>query len=224
MARTDVLGLIDDEPHRVSPNVLLRPVVESFVFPTLAYVGGPGELAYFGQLGRLFRRHGVGMPVVVPRASLLAVEKKVARALDRHGLEIDELRNADALLSRVARDQVPERVSGAVAAWRGAVESFAAELAGAVDDIDPVLKGAVAKARNAGLSAVGALEKKIVKAVKRRSEVVGSQIAKVQVNLWPAGKPQDRVLGPMQYLMRYGRDFVSMALREVAVELRSGKS
>ena len=224
VARDDILALIDEEPHRVSPNVLLRPVVESFVFPTLAYVGGPGELAYFGQLGRLFRRHGVGMPVVAPRGSLLALEKKVVRVIDKYGLEIDELREGDALLSRFARDQVPDGVSGAVAGWRGAVESFAAELTGTVNTIDPVLKGAVAKARNSGLAALGALEKKIVRAVKRSTEVTWSQIAKVQVNLWPAGKPQDRVLGPLQYLMRYGGEFVSMALREIRVELHSGKS
>ncbi len=224
ISREDMLALIDDAPQRVSPNVLLRPVVESFVFPTLAYVGGPGELAYFGQLGRLFRRHGVGMPVVVPRGSLLVLEKKVVRAIEKHGLEIDELREGNALLSRFARDQVPEGVSGAVAAWRGAVESFATELTGTVKGIDPVLEGAVTKARNSGLAALGALEKKIVRAVKRSSEVTWNQIAKAQVNLWPAGKPQDRVLGPLQYLMRYGEEFVSMALCEIRVELHSGKS
>ena len=224
VARGDILALIDDEPHRVSPNVLLRPVVESFIFPTLAYVGGPGELAYFGQLRRLFRRHGVDMPVVAPRASLLALERKVARVIDKYGLEIDELREGDALLSRFARDRVPDGVRGAVAGWRGAVESFAAELTGTVNSIDPVLKGAVAKARNSGLAALGALEKKIVRAVKRSSEVTWNQIAKARVNLWPGGKPQDRVLGPLQYLMRYGGNFVSMALREIRVELHSGKS
>ncbi len=224
VSRDDFLALIDDEPNRVSPNVLLRPVVESFVFPTLAYVGGPGELAYFGQLGRLFRRHGVGMPVVAPRGSLLALEKKVVRVIDKFELEVDELREGNALLSRFARGQVPEGVTGTVSAWRGAVESFAADLTGAVDSIDPVLKAAVAKARNSGLAAVGVLEKKIVRAVKRGSEVTWNQIAKAQVNLWPAGKPQDRVLGPLQYLMRYGGDFVLMALREIRVELHSGKS
>lgn len=224
VARGDVLALIDDEPHRVSPNVLLRPVVESFVFPTLAYVGGPGEMAYFGQLRHLFRRHGVGMPVVVPRGSLLVLERKVVRVIEKYGLEVDELKEGDALLSRFARDQVPDGVSGAVAGWRGAVESFAAELARTTNRIDPVLRGAVAKARNSGLAAVGALEKKIVRAVKRSSEVTWNQIAKARVNLWPGGKPQDRVLGPLQYLMRYGGDFVSMALREIRVELHSTKS
>ena len=208
----------------MSPNVLLRPIVESLVFPTLAYVGGPGELAYFAQLGQLFARHGGGAPVVVPRGSLLALEAKVTRVLDKYGLQADELREGDALLSRFARDQVPDDVSGGLARWRGAVESCATELIRTSAEIDPVLKGAVAKARNSGLAALGALEKKIVRAVKRSSETTWNQIAKARVHLWPEGKPQDRILGPLQYLMRYGRGFVSMALSEIRVELDSGTS
>ena len=222
ISRRRVLDLIDGSTHSVSPNVLMRPVVESFVFPTLAYVGGPGELAYFGQLARLFRHHGVGMPVAFPRMSLLVVEAKVAKVMEKFDVTVDELREGDGLLSRFARDRVPEVVSGAVASWRGAIESHAAELAGTSNAIDPVLAGAVTKARNSGLAALGALEKKIIRAVKRREETTWSQIAKARVHVWPDGKPQDRVLSPLQYVMRYGTGFLSLALQEIRVELVAG--
>jgi len=218
--RTDILGLIDRDPQMVSPNVLLRPVVESFVFPTLAYVGGPGELAYFAQLSGLFRRHEVGMPVVVPRGSLLAVETKVARVLRKYGLDVDELREGGGLLSRFALDQLPEDLSDGVANWRGAIELQAAQVLEASAAIDPVLKGAVAKARNSGLAALGALEKKVARAVKRRNETTWNQVGKARRHLWPADKSQDRVLGPLQYLMRYGANFVTMALDELAAGTR----
>ena len=222
VSRNRLMSLIEDAPGLVSPNVLLRPVVESFVFPTLAYVGGPGELAYFGQLSGLFRRHGVGLPVAVPRTSLLAAEGKVSRVLAKFGLEAAELRDADALLSRFARERVPEEAAGAVRQWRDALQSLAGQLEGASVAIDPGLAGAVKKARNAGLSALDGLEKKIVRAVRRRSETSAAQIMKASVNLWPAGKPQDRVLGPLQYMMRYGTEFTSSALREARVELDPG--
>ncbi len=221
--RAEVLALIEGEPRRVSPNVLLRPVVESFVFPTLAYVGGPGELAYFGQLRGLFRHHGVDMPVATPRGSLLALETKVAKVLDKYGLEIDDLQHANAVLTRFARNRVPAEVREAVAGWRSAVASFAATMERSATRIDPVLKGAVTKARNSGLAAVAGLEKKVVRAVKRNDELARNQIAKAQVNLWPAGKPQDRVLGPFQYLMRYGPHFVPTALNRIRLELDAEK-
>ena len=220
VSRAEIVGLIDDDPQMVSPNVLLRPVVESFIFPTLAYVGGPGELAYFAQLPGLFERHRVGMPVVVPRGSLLAVETKVDRAMRKFGLDADELREGSGLLGRLARDQLPDDLSDGVAGWREGIESRAAQVLEAAAAIDPVLKGAVAKARNSGLAALGAMEKKVARAVKRRNETTWKQVGKARMHLWPAGKPQDRVLGPLQYLMRYGPDFVTMALDELAAGTR----
>ncbi len=214
-----LLALIRDDPVRVSPNVLLRPVVEAAVFPSLAYVGGPGELAYYGQLHGLFARHGVCMPVPVPRASLLVVEPKVSRVMDKFGLEPDELRDQDALLSRFARDEVPPEADRALARWREAVGSIAAELAESSASIDPGLAGAVTRARNAGLAALGTLEKKIVRAVKRQGETTRSQIGKASVNLWPNAKPQDRVLTPLQFLVRYGPGFVAAALGKAGVPI-----
>ena len=217
LSRRRVLGLIEDDPRSVSPNVLLRPVVESLLFPTLAYVGGPGELAYFAQLRGLFRRHGTDMPVVTPRGSLLLVESKVEKVLGKFGLGTDDVRDMEALLSRFARDQLPEDVRDTAGRWREAVESMGTELAEAAATVDPALRGAVLKTRNSGLAALGSLEKKIVRAVKRNAETTRAQIAKAQVNLWPGGKPQDRILCPLQYLMRYGPEFPALALRQIRV-------
>lgn len=208
-----IVRVIDESVDLVSPNVLLRPVVEGFVFPTLAYVAGPGEVAYFGQLAALFRRHGVEMPVVAPRASLLVVERKVARVLERLDVTVDDVRDGDRLQARFARKEMPDDLKNGLERWRKGLETRAREVSSASAAIDPVLQGAVTKARNSGLAALGALEKKVVRAIKRRSETVASQIAKAGVNLWPGSQPQDRVLSPLQYTMRYGPDFVT-ALRE----------
>ena len=224
ISKRRLMSLIEDSPVLVSPNVLLRPVVESFVFPTLAYVGGPGELAYFGQVSGLFRRHGLGMPVAVPRTSLVVVEARVTKVLEKFGVEAGELRRSDALLTRFARDQVPGDASRAVGRWREALETVAAELGAISGGIDPGLEGAVTSARNAGLSALDTLEKKIVRAVRRRSETARAQIMKASVNLWPGGRPQDRMLSPLQYLMRYGPHFTQEALGEARVELLHGSA
>ncbi len=215
LSRRQVFELINDHPGAVSPNVLLRPVVEGFLFPTLAYVGGPGELAYFGQLAGFFERHGVGSPVVFPRASLLVVEGKVEKVLEKFALAPDDLRDGDGLVNRFAREEVPKEVRRAVGRWKGAVGSHAGDMAMRVTEVDPTLKGAVAGARNSGLAALEALERKIVRAVKRQNEISWSQIGKAQVNLWPGGKPQDRMLSPLQYFMRYGDGFLDLAFRGV---------
>lgn len=198
-------------PFPASPNVLLRPVAESFLLPTLAYVGGPAELAYLGQLGGLFRLHGLTPPIAVPRASLVVVERKVDRVLAKFGLSLAETRDGALLANRLARAEMPETVSESLGTWRRASEAQAAELADAVGGVDPTLQGAVQTARNTGLAALGALETKISRALKRKNATTLAQIEKARTNLWPDGQPQERVLGPLQYVARCGPEFVNAA-------------
>lgn len=198
-------------PFPASPNVLLRPVAESFLLPTLAYVGGPAELAYLGQIGGLFRLHGLSPPVAAPRASLVVVERKVERVLSKFGLSLAETRDGALLANRLARAEMPDAVSEPLGAWRRAAEGQAAQLADAIGDVDPTLQRAVQAARNTGLAALGALETKIARALKRKSATTLGQIEKARTNLWPDGKAQERVLGPLQYVARYGPEFVDGA-------------
>jgi bacillithiol biosynthesis cysteine-adding enzyme BshC len=206
----DIDERTSEDPSVLSPNVLLRPVVESHVFPTVAYVAGPGELAYFAQLQPLFEAHGVAMPVVVPRLGATAVETKVGKVLDKYGLDVAALdRPFHDLAGDFARDEVPDGVRRALGALRGAVARGTEELAEAASQVDPTLKGPVQHVRSVAFDAVGEAEKKIVQAVKRESEIALRQIEKARLHLFPDGKPQERVLNPFYYVARYGDDFVT---------------
>ena len=217
--REDLQAMLREAPAVFSPNVLLRPVVESFLFPTLSYVGGPGEMAYFGQLEPFFHHHEVGAPIVTPRASFLVVESKIQKVLDKFDLTPEDLLDTDALLTRLAKEDVPEEVTKALGMWRGAVGSGSKDLMKAVADVDPTLKGAVTAVRNTTFAALSDLEKKVVQAVKRESETTVGQIRKAQVNLWPRGRPQDRVLNPLHFLARFGPEFIQAVKGEIEVEL-----
>ena len=82
LSTSDISDRVDADPSLLSPNVLFRPVVESAVFPTLAYVGGPGEMAYFAQLRDYFEAHDIAMPVVYPRWAVTIVETKIGKVLE----------------------------------------------------------------------------------------------------------------------------------------------
>ena len=139
--------------------------------------------------------------------------RRWGRILEGHALAIDEVAPGSESLQSFALDQVPEAAGKVMARWREALREHAAELAPLAVEVDPVLDAAVTRARNAGLGALGALEKKIVRSVKRRNEITWDRIARVQCHLWPAGKPQDRILGPLQYLVRYGAEFIAPGAR-----------
>ncbi len=217
----EIWGRCDEAPERFSSNVVLRPVVESAVFPTLAYVGGPGETRYLAQTGCLFEAHGVGMPMVFPRLSVTLIEGKVRKVLDKFGLtEADFLsRPVHEVVSDVVRDDVPEGVQEAVNALRQAIQEKYQALYDAAEPIDPTLKGPIFHARNEGFKAISDVEKKIRHHVKLNEETELEQIEKAAANLAPEGKPQERVLNVHQYLARYGPDLIPAILERMEVSL-----
>jgi uncharacterized protein YllA (UPF0747 family) len=211
---------VEADPLALSPNVLLRPVVESTIFPVLSYVAGPGEAAYYAQLKRLFEAHGLRMPVIYPRHSVTVVEAKVRKRLDKFGLDVDNLRRPlHEIMSEIARDEVPDDVRRALGELKGHVARGSADLLKAATNIDPTLKGPVTNARNSALSAFQAAERKIVQSVKREQEVASNQLEVAQRHLFPDGQPQERMLTPLYYLVRYGNGFVEALLESFAVDL-----
>ena len=103
------------EPTRLSPNVLLRPVVESALLPTVAYVAGPGELRYLALTPPVYERLGVARQRPIPRWSGVLVEPKVDRVLEKFGVTLEDLLEPDgALEARLVRSQLPARPSKAL--------------------------------------------------------------------------------------------------------------
>jgi len=92
---TELLDEIGRHPERFSPNVVTRPLAQDTLLPTVAYVGGPGEIAYFAQLKSAYAWAGVPMPILYPRASLTLLDARSCRALDRSGMKWQEVQDTD---------------------------------------------------------------------------------------------------------------------------------
>lgn len=197
--------LLEREPGRLSPNALLRPVVESAVFPVLAYVGGPGEIAYLAQARPLFDAAGAGMPVIAPRASFLLLQPRVERSLASLGLELDELPlPRDEILTRLVRERIPGDVADAVKELRAAVAERYAALLDAAIAIDPTLAGPIGTARNLSLLQAEGAERKIVRRLRRVRRDLSDRLDEARGALLPLGEPQERVLNPFPFLAMEG--------------------
>lgn len=225
LGEDELWSLFEEEPERFSANVVLRPVLESAVLPTLSYVGGPGEVRYLAQTGCLFEAHGVGMPVVFPRLGVTLVEGKVRKVLDKFGLTESDLvgRPIHEVIAGVVRDDVPDGVQSALVELRRAIREGYQAVYEAAEGIDTTLKGPIFGARNEGFKAVSEVEKKIRQHVKLKDETALEQVEKAAVNLAPAGKPQERVLNVHQYLSRYGGELIPAILERMEVELDAGR-
>lgn len=199
-------ALAASDPERLSPNVLLRPVVESQLLPTVAYLAGPGELRYLALTPPLYERLDVPRQEPVARWSGVLVEPRVDRVLDKFDLTLEELLSAPgAAEANVIREALPPELARALERLRQDIErEYGIILDGAVA-IDPTLERPVVGARHGALTGLGEVERRLLQHLKRRREVELQQLARARTAVLPEGKPQERVLTIAPFLARYGR-------------------
>lgn len=209
MEMGEAIARLREAPGSFSPNVFLRPVVESAVFPTLAYVGGPGEMAYFAQLTPLFGESGIVPPVVVPRASILLVEPELDERLAELGFGIADLaRPRHELVDALARRAMPKEVRAALEALSRSVSGGYRDVIEAAIALDPTLAGALGAIRNDSLSRIGRAERKILRRLRELQGERVRELDRVRARLAPGGQPQERVLNVMSFLAAHGPDLL----------------
>jgi bacillithiol synthase len=205
LSDVELTGLVASHPEMFSPNVLLRPVVESSLIPTLAYVGGPAETSYLAQIGCLFEAHGIEPPLVMPRRNVTIVEGKIRKVLDKFSLSpSDFAKPFHELATEVIRGELPDAVVGPTDRLRATIEREYEVLIEGAAAIDPTLRGWITGNRNAILSQLEAAQKKVTSHLKKRSDVELDQLGKAAVSLYPDGSPQERTLNVLPLLARYG--------------------
>lgn len=215
--RDDLARIAADAPERLSANVLLRPALEAALFPTLAYVAGPGELQYFPDAAPCFAALDVAPQPAVPRWSGLILEGRVERLLERHGLTPDDFRPPPgALEARLVRDQLPPEAGAALAELVAALGAGYTRLERAAGAVDATLARTVQNARNSALVGVQEIERKLVASLKRANDGLVHQLARARAALFPAGVPQERAITAPSFFLRYGFGLVDAIAAEVA--------
>lgn len=207
-------------PQHFSPNVLLRPIVQDTLFPTVCYVAGPSELAYLGQLREVYAHFGVAMPLIHPRATATLADSATTRFLTKYDVPLEDLQPQDeAALNRLLQTQLPPEVD---AAMKQADEAIAGALARVIDSVpavDPTLAGAAKTTLGKIEHELAALHGKMIQAAKRRDETLRRQFIRAQAQSFPHGHPQERLLAGAFFLNLYGPALIDRLLEELPVDL-----
>ena len=189
----------------LSPNVLLRPVIERVLLPTVSYVAGPGEISYFAQVSAVADTLGLERPLVVPRWSTTILEPHVLRILENLGVTEEELADPHRAEGRLASESVPSAVATALADLGTETDRRAALLTRASDEArlgvpETVFEGA----RRSFRHRLDRLERRVLAAVKRREHDTMLKIATARGALYPLGTRQERALNLIPILARHG--------------------
>jgi bacillithiol biosynthesis cysteine-adding enzyme BshC len=218
--REELLDCVRRSPEEFSPNVLLRPLVQDTLFPTVCYIAGPSELAYLGQLRGVYTAFGIPMPLMQQRATATLVDSNTMRFLTRHDFPLEALRAQDeAALNQLLEAQLPASVEESLEEAARVVAERMEALAQAVTQIDATLEGATRSTLGRMHDDLKKLHAKIIQAAKRKDETLRRQFKHAQAQAFPDGHPQERTVGFVYFLNKYGPALIDRLGDELALDM-----
>lgn len=218
----DQLGtMAAEEPERFSPGVMLRSVVQDYLFPTVCYFGGGAEIAYFAQNSEVYRLLDRPVTSILHRQSFTVVEAKHARTLEKYDLSfIDLFAGLQSIIPRLIERFVNPTTSRLFA---DAEENIGRELHRLDEEmsrIDPTLANNLGKRRRKIVYHLGALRTKFHRVQLERDEIVNRQIRSLFASLLPDGGLQERTLNVASFLSRHGSYFIDWLSDSVDLDER----
>jgi bacillithiol biosynthesis cysteine-adding enzyme BshC len=196
----ELLALVDAEPERFSPNVVLRPVYQEVLMPNLAYIGGGAEVAYWFQLKGVFEQLGVPYPIVLPRNSAMYLSRANLGKLRKLGLgTLDIFKPLGELKKQVGAQLGQEEVT--LAAQQEALAAAYQQVQDLAQRLDPTLVKAVAAEAQKAAGSLAGLEKRLAKASEAKHETAYSQLTALKDKLFPEGGLQERTDNVLSVLL-----------------------
>ena len=209
-----------ERPAGFSPSVLLRPIVQDAIFPTICYVAGPSELAYLGQLRGVYEHFGIPMPLMYPRATATLVDSAASRFLSKYHLRLESLQPQDeGALNALLETQIPPEVEGAFAAAARSLQAETTRVAGALRALDPTLEAAARTTFGRMQHDLENLHGKTIQAAKRRDETLRRQFLRTRALAFPGGHAQERTVGFVSFLNQYGQALVERLWDALPIEM-----
>jgi len=201
---------------RLSPNVLTRPFVQDSIFPTVAFIAGPSEIAYLAQAAAVYESFGKELTPIYPRIAATLIEPRVAKSLRKYGIAFTDVLQGKEFIKRKAVESLQgEGLFASVKAGIGAnLESLRPTLLG----VDPTLAGALDTAKQKVMYQVEALETKLVNAETRRSDLIEKHLDLISHSIFPEKKLQERYLNVTSFVARYGIGLLKRIEDELALD------
>ncbi|HEX8872133.1 MAG TPA: bacillithiol biosynthesis BshC, partial [Candidatus Acidoferrum sp.] len=204
-SREEWLRRVEAEPQCFSPNALLRPVMQDFLLPTVAYFGGPSEIAYYAQSHVLYEELLGRMPVLLPRADYTLVDPKAVRILNKYRLQVEDVWQGSQLLrNRMYAKNVPKKLAREFKGTLNQAEKSLRKLHKSIATVDPTLQGTIARAEKRIRYQLEKLRHKTGLALDRHEHLIQRHESFLENLLYPHKGLQSRDLCFLPFLARWG--------------------
>ncbi len=201
---------VEAAPENFSANVLLRPVLQDYWLPTLAYIGGPAEVAYFAQAAVVYEKLLGRITPILARMSATLVEPRIERLLTKYHVDLPELFHGECQLRDcMAARSLPPELRQDFEQARRAVEVAMQRASGSLQKLDPTLVEAATRASSKMSYQINRLEKRAAQAELRRTEIITRHAAQIENAVYPHKTLQEREIAGLYFYAKYGPELVN---------------
>jgi bacillithiol synthase len=203
---------IAQHPDRFSASVLLRPVVQDFLLPTVAYLGGPAEVAYFAQVGVVYEKLLGRVTPILPRASATLLDARAQRKLEHYKLSpSDCFKSEQELRELLAAKTLPPEIESTFSESEQQLNALVERITAVVARLDPTLRDAAENSGSKMRHQLQQLQSRAARAQAMRSTEVSRHAGILASTLYPNQKLQEREIAGISFLAQFGAG----ALRQI---------
>jgi bacillithiol biosynthesis cysteine-adding enzyme BshC len=208
-----------DRAASLSPNAILRPVIQDSMLPTVAYIGGPAEIAYFAQSQVLYRNLLGRMPVALPRTGYTLLDNRSAKLMGRYRLELTDFFHGETSLhQRLASRLVPHSLTETVHSTTAAVADAVGRLRAELSAFDPTLAQALDRSARKINYQIEKMERKTAREAMRRDDRAAADAASLCGLIYPERHLQERLYSILPFLAKHGLDLPSHIYDSIELE------
>jgi bacillithiol synthase len=200
-------SIIENTPEKLSPNVVLRPLYQQIILPNLAYVGGPGELAYWLEFKKMFVSSEALFPVLMPRNFVTVVDKTTEKKIEKLNFTVKDFYKSEQEL--IKELQVKKDATFDLVSEKESVSEFYSLILKRVSNIDQTLSGSLAAEQQRTLRGLERISAKTNRAIRRNYETEINQLTQIKKRLFPKNTPQERYENFSSLYLSYGKDFLN---------------
>ena len=220
LSRGAVEVFIREHPEKVSTSVVSRPVLQSWLLPVIAYVAGPGEIAYWAQLGSVFEKMEVKMPVIYPRLNATLIEPKIARFIEKNKVDVENLQvNKQEFIDAYFKHSTGQKGEGVFDSTRQLFYDQKLKIKNFVKNIDPTLEMTVIKTFEKIENQFSGLETKSIRAMERKNQSLKNQLEQIHQAFFPEDKPQERFISIIYFINKFGTDVIKQIIEKLNLEI-----
>ncbi len=218
-SKKEILDFLHTNPEKFSPNVSFRPICQDYILPTVSYVGGPSEIAYFTQIKPLYNYFGLTMPIIFPRVSLTISESDTQKVIEKHKLNHENLfEEKEILKNKILNHVVDSQLDKFFEESKMKLKEILDDIENKVQNVDLTLKNNFETVKNKIYYQVENIKHKTIEMEKKKFSTISNQIEKSANSFFPNDNWQERELNVIYFLNKYGILFFEKLFEEIEIE------